>query len=37
MTAKVNIDSNALYRQKEILAYRDLDEEDPMEVEARPI
>ena len=34
LDAKVNIDSNALYRQKEILAYRDLDEEDPMEVEA---
>ena len=34
LDAKINIDSNALYRQKEILAYRDLDEEDPMEVEA---
>ena len=34
LDAKVNIDSNALYRQKEILAYRDLAEEDPMEVEA---
>ena len=34
LDAKVNIDSNALYRQKEILNYRDLDEEDPMEVEA---
>ena len=34
LDAKVNIDSNALYRQKEILSYRDLDEEDPMEVEA---
>ena len=34
LDAKVNIDSNALYRQKETLAYRDLDEEDPMEVEA---
>ncbi|HIB44547.1 MAG TPA: ADP-forming succinate--CoA ligase subunit beta, partial [Nitrospina sp.] len=34
LDAKINIDSNALYRQKEILAYRDLAEEDPMEVEA---
>lgn len=34
LDAKVNIDSNALYRQKEILNYRDLDEEDKMEVEA---
>jgi succinyl-CoA synthetase beta subunit len=34
LDAKVNIDSNALYRQKEILDYRDLDEEDSMEVEA---
>ena len=34
LDAKVNIDSNALYRQKETLAYRDLAEEDPMEVEA---
>ncbi|HIF03296.1 MAG TPA: ADP-forming succinate--CoA ligase subunit beta [Nitrospinaceae bacterium] len=34
LDAKVNIDSNALYRQKETLNYRDLDEEDPMEVEA---
>jgi len=34
LDAKVNIDSNALYRQKETLAYRDLDEEDPKEVEA---
>ena len=34
LDAKINIDSNALYRQKKILAYRDLDEEDPMEVEA---
>ena len=34
LDAKVTIDSNALHRQKETLAYRDLDEEDPMEVEA---
>ena len=34
LDAKFNFDSNALYRQPEILAYRDLDEEDPAEVEA---
>jgi len=34
LDAKFNIDSNALYRQPEIVAYRDLDEEDPNEVEA---
>ena len=32
--AKFNFDSNALYRQPEIVAYRDLDEEDADEVEA---
>jgi succinyl-CoA synthetase beta subunit len=32
--AKFNFDSNALYRQPEIVAYRDLDEEDPAEIEA---
>jgi len=32
--AKVDIDSNALFRHKDILEYRDLDEEDPLEVEA---
>ncbi|MCR9065221.1 MAG: ADP-forming succinate--CoA ligase subunit beta [Cytophagales bacterium] len=32
--AKVNIDDNALYRQKEIAELRDKAEEDPMEVEA---
>lgn len=32
--AKVNIDDNALFRQKEIAGYRDLAEEDPLEVEA---
>jgi succinyl-CoA synthetase beta subunit len=30
----VSFDSNALYRQPEIVEMRDLDEEDPMEVEA---
>ena len=34
LDAKFNIDSNALYRQPEILAYRDLDEEDENEIEA---
>jgi len=34
LDAKVNIDDNALFRQKDILALRDLDEEDPLEVEA---
>lgn len=32
--AKVNIDDNALYRQKAIAELRDLSEEDPLEVEA---
>lgn len=34
LDAKLNFDSNALYRQKDVVAYRDLDEEDPKEVEA---
>ncbi len=34
LDAKLDIDSNALYRHKDILAYRDVDEEDPLEVEA---
>ncbi len=34
LDAKFNFDSNALFRQAEIVAYRDLDEEDPAEVEA---
>ena len=32
--AKVNIDDNALYRQSDIENLRDLDEEDPLEIEA---
>jgi succinyl-CoA synthetase beta subunit len=32
--AKVNLDDNALYRNKNLAALRDLDEEDPLEVEA---
>ena len=34
LDAKFNIDSNALYRQPEIVEYRDLGEEDPSEIEA---
>ena len=34
LDAKFNFDANALYRQPEIVAYRDLDEEDPAEIEA---
>jgi succinyl-CoA synthetase beta subunit len=32
--AKMNFDDNALFRHPEILEYRDLDEENPLEVEA---
>lgn len=32
--AKVNLDDNALYRHKDLQAYRDTREEDPTEVEA---
>ena len=35
LDAKMNFDDNALYRQPEIAALRDLDEEDPAEVEAQ--
>jgi succinyl-CoA synthetase beta subunit len=34
LDAKIDIDDNALFRQKNILKYRDTDEEDPLEVEA---
>lgn len=34
LDAKFNFDSNALFRQPEIVAFRDLDEEDPAEIEA---
>jgi succinyl-CoA synthetase beta subunit len=34
LDAKMNFDSNALYRHKDILALRDLNEEDPREIEA---
>jgi len=32
--AKIEIDSNSLFRHKDIMEYRDIDEEDPLEVEA---
>ena len=34
LDAKMNFDSNALYRHPEIVEMRDLDEEDPAEIEA---
>jgi succinyl-CoA synthetase beta subunit len=34
LDAKFNFDSNALYRHPEIVAYRDVDEEDAAEIEA---
>ncbi len=34
LDAKINFDDNALFRQPEILELRDLNEEDPMEIEA---
>ena len=34
LDAKMNFDDNALFRHKDILAMRDLNEEDPREVEA---
>jgi succinyl-CoA synthetase beta subunit len=34
LDAKFNFDSNALFRHPEIVALRDLDEEDPSEIEA---
>ena len=34
LDAKMNFDSNALFRHPDIVALRDLDEEDPAEVEA---
>jgi succinyl-CoA synthetase beta subunit len=35
LDAKINIDDNALYRQPEIAAMRDIDAEEPSEVKAR--
>ncbi len=34
LDAKVNFDDNGLFRHKDIMEYRDLDEEDPLEIEA---
>ena len=34
LDAKVDIDSNAMFRHKDLLEFRDLSEEDPLEVEA---
>jgi len=34
LDAKFNFDSNALYRHEDIMAFRDLDEEDAAEIEA---
>ena len=34
LDAKVNFDDNALFRHPDIQAFRDMDEEDPLEVEA---
>src|SRR5215475_1501438 len=34
LDAKINFDDNALYRHKHLLELRDLNEEDPLEVEA---
>jgi succinyl-CoA synthetase beta subunit len=34
LDAKMNIDDNALYRHKDLIELRDLNEEDPLEVEA---
>jgi succinyl-CoA synthetase beta subunit len=34
LDAKVDFDDNALFRHKDLMEYRDLDEEDPLDVEA---
>ena len=34
LDAKINFDDNALFRHKDLLELRDLNEEDPLEVEA---
>jgi len=34
LDAKLSFDDNALFRHKDILEYRDLDEEEPLEIEA---
>jgi len=37
LDAKFNVDDSALYRHKDIADLRDVDEEDPLEVEAREL
>src|SRR5947209_20607806 len=37
LDAKINLDDNALYRHKDLLELRDMNEEDPLEVEASRI
>jgi succinyl-CoA synthetase beta subunit len=37
LDAKMNFDDNALYRHKDIQELRDLDEEDPLEVQAQDL
>jgi succinyl-CoA synthetase beta subunit len=34
LDAKINFDDNALFRHKDLLEFRDLDEENPLEIEA---
>ena len=34
LDAKINLDDNALFRHKDLIEFRDLNEEDPLEVEA---
>lgn len=34
LDAKMNFDDNALFRHKDIVAYRDFEEEEPLEIEA---
>ncbi len=34
LDAKINLDDNALYRHKDLIELRDLNEEDPLEIEA---
>jgi succinyl-CoA synthetase beta subunit len=34
LDAKISVDDNALYRQQDVVAMRDIDEEDPRETEA---
>ncbi len=35
LDAKMNFDDNALFRQADVVSFRDLDEEDPKEIEAK--